>query len=135
MPLEYALKVDGFEPAANGMGAEDYDYGIRLERAGCKIFYNRNMLTLESEEAHFEEKPMRRESRMVTKDRLPDGYDGNRMSDHVLLNRVRNETQRTIPLLPENIRAARDRFLSTGMVEIPDGPKTDWKDGAELSTL
>ncbi len=135
MPLEYALKVDGFEPAANGMGAEDYDYGIRLERAGCPIFYNRNMLTLESEEAHFEEKPLRRESRMVTKDRLPDDYNGNRMSDHVLLNRVRGETSRILPLFPENLRAARDRFLSTGMVEIPEGPTTDWKDGTPLKDL
>ena len=135
VPLELALAVDGCEPACNGIGAEDYDFGIRLERAGGKFFYNRNMLTLESEEDHHTEASLPRESRLVTADRLPPGYVGSPMSDHVLLNRLRSETGRTLPLFPEGLRAMRANFLATGLVPIPRGPLTDWRDGTPLKEL
>lgn len=135
VPLALALTVDGFEPACNGMGAEDYDFGIRLERAGGKVFYNRNMLTLESEEAHGEEPSLPRESREVTTDFKPEGYEGSPMSDWVLRNRVYSETMRILPLMPENLLALRERYFATGLVPIPSGPSTDWKDGKALSEL
>lgn len=141
--VEDALRVDGFEPACNGEGGEDTDFGIRLERAGVKIFYNRNMLTLESEEGHHGEKSLPRERRLVTRDRLPDRYDSYQVrnqeekyySDHVLLNRLVNETERITPLFPENLRAIRTDFLATGMVPIPSGPAEDWRDGTPVSSL
>ncbi len=127
-----ALGIDGFEPACNSMGAEDYDFGIRAERAGAKFFLNRNMFTFESEEGHYGEASLPRASRTVTPDRLPEGYEGSTMSDHVLLNRVRNEN-RTLPILPEGLHAMRSRFLETGLVPIPTGPDTIWQDGCPLS--
>lgn len=141
--VEDLLRIDGSEPACNGEGGEDFDMGIRLERSGVKIFYNRNMLTLESEEGHHGEKSLPRERKLVKRDLLPAAYDSwdvhnqeeKYYSDHVLLNRVRHETERITPLLPEGLRAIRQEFLSTGMVPIPTGPTTDWRDGAELSSL
>lgn len=52
LPIEFAEKVNGFDELCDMVGMEDVEFGIRLERAGCPIFYNRNMLTYESEELH-----------------------------------------------------------------------------------
>lgn len=143
LPIEAALNIDGFAPENNGEGGEDFDFGIRLERSGVKLFYNRNMLTLESEEGHHGEKSLPRERRLVSRERLPSGYDSwdvhnqeeKYYSDHVLLNRVRYETDRIKPFLPEGLRAIRDEFLATGMVPIPREPTTDWRDGGLLKDL
>lgn len=143
LPIEAALSIDGFEPAANGEGGEDFDAGIRIERSGVKIFYNRNMLTLESEEGHHGEASLPRQRKLVSRDRLPAEYDGYKIpneaekyfSDHVLLNRVCNETERITPLLPEGLREMRARFLSTGIVTVPQGPGEDWRDGTPLKDL
>jgi len=143
LPIETALAVDGFEPACNGEGGEDFDFGIRVERSGIKIFYNRNMLTLESEEGHHDGESLPRERRIVNRDRLPAGYDAYQMpnqaekyySDHVLLNRVCNETSRITPILPEGLRTIRERFMMFGMVPIPRGPALDWRDNTPLELL
>jgi hypothetical protein len=143
VPLEAALEVDGNDAACNGQGAEDTDFGIRLERAGWPIFYNRNMLTLESEELHHDGSKLPQERKLVTPDRLPPGYESyvmpnhaeRHMSDHVVLNRLANETHRITPLLGENLRAARAHFQATGLVPIPRGDLTDWRDGTPLKDL
>lgn len=135
VPLEAALEVDGNDAACNGAGAEDYDFGIRLERAGWAFFYNRNMLTLESEEDHGGEASLPRAAKLVTPDRLPRGYSGNPMSDHVMLHRVCHETERILPILGDDLRVVRARFLATGLVPIPRAPQFDWRDGTPLSSL
>ena len=139
---ERIFTLDG-HPCGRPDGREDFDFGIRLERSGVKICYNRNMLTLESEEGHHGEPSLPRERRLVLKDRLPADYDSSPkpneaeayFSDHVLLNRVRNETTRVLPLFPEGLRAMRQEFLATGMVPIPAGPSEDWRDGTPLKDL
>lgn len=143
IPTEKALAIDGFEMACCGSGNEDSDFGIRLRRAGEVVKLNRNMLTLESEEGHFQEdfKPMaRRDRKKVSRDNLPAAYDSYQMpsqeekyfSDHVLINRVINEA-RIVPLLPQNLRGIRDRYLHSGIVDIPSGPTRDWRDDSPLS--
>jgi hypothetical protein len=141
--IEDLLRVDGSEEAANGSGGEDTDLGMRLERAGVKLYYNRNMLTLESEEGHHDGEILPRQRRLVSKDRVPASYESWKVhneaekywSDHVLLNRVCHETERITPIFPQNLRAIRDEFLATGMVPIPSGPLTDWRDGTDLALL
>lgn len=143
VPLEAALEVDGNDAACNGQGAEDTDFGMRLERAGYAIFYNRNMLTLESEELHHDGSKLPQERKAVTADRLPRGYGSYvvpnvaeaHMSDHVVLNRLCNETSRITPLMGENLRAARAHYQATGLVAIPREPQLDWRDGAPLKDL
>lgn len=143
VPLEAALEVDGNDAACNGQGGEDTDFGIRLERAGWPIKYNRNMLTLESEELHHDGSKLPQERKRVTPDRLPKAYDGYRlineaekyMSDHVMLNRLCNETDRILPLIGDNLRAARAHFMATGLVAIQRDVTTDWRDGQPLCEL
>lgn len=56
-------------------------------------------------------------------------------SDHVLLNRVRHETNRFTTLGGGDLRKSREEFLASGRAMIPEGPTTDWRDGADLRTL
>lgn len=136
VPLDLALKIDGFDPACNGLGCEDYDFGIRAERAGGEFKYNRNMLTLESEEGHHLDPSLPRESRLVTNDAfVPRGYEGSRMSDHVLTNRVIREHSRIQPLIPEHLAKQRQRLEQDGMVNVPREPLESWIDKKPLAEL
>jgi glycosyl transferase family 7 (putative galactosyltransferase) len=143
--LESALKIDGFEMACCGSGNEDSDFGIRLRRSGVKVMLNRNLFTMESEEDHHtqEFKSMAtRDRRAVIKENLPTAYESYQipnqaekyMSDHVLINRVVNEA-RIVPILPQNLRGMREKWLGTGLVDVPTGPKYDWRDNTPLSEL
>lgn len=134
-PLENLLQVDGCGLEVAAQGSDDYCLGIRLERTGLKVFLNKNCFTTESEEAHHVEPSLPRESKNVSTDRLPSGYTGSTMSDHVHLNRLRKEEERILPLFPLGLRAIRTEFLATGMVPIPSGPATDWRDGTPLQLL
>lgn len=135
VPLESLLQVDGCGLEVAAQGADDYDLGIRLERAGLKVFLNKNCFTIESEEGHHGEPSLPRESKNVPADRLPAGYKGSTMSDHVHLNRLCHETERIVPLFPLGLRAIRDEWLKTGLVPVPRGPEFDWRDGTPLKEL
>lgn len=134
MPVELLLTVNGFDEATDGQSAEDYDLGIRAQRAGGKFFYNRNMTTYESEEMHFLDAPLPRESKLVLPERLPAGYEGNPMSDHVMLNRVTRE-ERVTTLGGVSLRELRAQFLDTSFVPIPRTPDYDWRDGKPLAEM
>lgn len=135
VPLENLLAVDGCGYEVAAQGADDYDLGFRLERTGLTVYLNKNCFTTESEEAHHLDEVLPRESKLVSPEALPPGYDGNPMSDHVHLNRLRREIDRTLPLYPMGLRAIRDSFLATGMVPIPKGPEDDWRTGEPLGFL
>lgn len=136
VPLESALETDGCGLEVAAQGADDYCWGIRLERTGLKVFLNKNCWTTEDEDAHHMEPSLPRESKLVPADRLPHWYgDKNPMSDHVHLNRLWHETSRTLPLFPMGLRDIRDSFLGTGYVPIPSEPTTDWRTGLPLSDL
>lgn len=135
VPLENALQTDGCGLETAAQGADDYDWGIRLERTGLKVFLNKNCFTIESEEAHHTEPSLPRESKNMPSDRLPAGYTGSAMSDHVHINRLWREEDRILPLYPLGLRAIREQFLATGLVPIPTGPTEDWRTGEPLSSL
>lgn len=52
MRTEHLLQVSGWDEMCSGIGMEDVELGQRLHNNGCEVFYNRNMLTYESEELH-----------------------------------------------------------------------------------
>lgn len=143
MPLELLLRINGFEELASGEGGEDYCMGMRAERAGAQWWMNRNMQSWESEEAHHEEPSLPRERKIVTPDRLPPGYERwhhvnpaeRYYSDHVQLNRLRNEARIRTVAEWTNLRQAREEFLVSGRALIPTEPTTDWRDGAKLAEL
>lgn len=133
MPLEAALTVNGFDEICDGQGAEDYDFGMRVERAGYKLFYNRNMLTYESEEGH--STPGNQHFIRLSK---PMPYDGqyNIGSDHVLLRRVMRETDRVTTISNHyNLRELRNSALAGQPWPIMQNPQHDWRDGTPLSQM
>lgn len=48
-PLEYILRINGFDEKHNGVGYEDLDYGHRLEKCGIPIYYSSKVMFYESE--------------------------------------------------------------------------------------
>jgi hypothetical protein len=142
VPVDLAVKVDGFDAHCDGQGAEDYDFGIRLERAGGKFFYNRNMLTYESEEAHTEDQPATgadkpRLAKHVPPDRLPEclkaSYPDGLMSDHVMLQALIHEPGRFLPLGTNGIAELRAQWQRERTRPTPIGRAVDWRTGELLA--
>lgn len=49
MPLCWYFEVNGQNEMCDGLGGEDYDLGIRLERSGKELYYNKKMFIYESD--------------------------------------------------------------------------------------
>lgn len=134
LPLSLALTVDGFDEACDGQGAEDYDFGIRLERVTRNIFYSKQMFTYEDEDLHFAEGNAKfiRESKTLTERTSMKQFIGME-SDHAMLQNVlRSNTQ---PFIPNKLIDIRDR-LAKGYNEIADfRERTDWRDGTLMSDM
>lgn len=143
VPLEAALEVDGFDAAMNGQGGEDTDFGHRLERASWAVFLNQNLFTLEDEGLHHDGSKLPQERKLVPPHLLPKAYEHYRYaredekywSDHVVLNRLNNEPERILPLIGDNLRALRKRYMETGLVPVPAPGQIDWRTGLPLSEL
>lgn len=96
MPKEIFNQMGGFDDLCDSIGGEDYQFGIRLTHARHKIFYDRQMFTIESEELHNQPYLMLRDDRVLS----PDAYmerlrqlginrryaDGNWDSSHMILD-------------------------------------------------
>lgn len=72
MPLEFALDVNGFDELQAISSYEDCPFGIRLEKAGYKFFYDKRMFTIESIEHHVIDKALIRQDPEIGKDRYLD---------------------------------------------------------------
>lgn len=55
LPLITALKINGFDEICSMIGTEDTQFGIRLKRTGIDLFFDTDILTIESAEHHFTE--------------------------------------------------------------------------------
>lgn len=127
LPLELALRINGFEEKCDGTGMEDVEFGIRLERVGCKLFYNRNMCTFESEEHHVTDGNQKfvRESIMT-----PNGI----MSDWVIYNNVVFSKKSWADGNDFKLRELRDKIRSGQSFPIPE-KDYDWRTGGKLSEM
>ncbi len=70
IPKDIFNAVGGFDEICDSIGGEDYHFGVRLNFAGYKLFYDRSMYTVESEELHAQPFLMLREDRVLS----PDAY-------------------------------------------------------------
>jgi predicted GH43/DUF377 family glycosyl hydrolase len=59
-PRRLLVDVNGLDELCDSIGGEDVNLGIRLESAGAPIYYDRRMLTIESEELHRQGEPLLR---------------------------------------------------------------------------
>jgi hypothetical protein len=72
MPIDFYLSVNGQNEFCDSLGGEDYEFGIRLERQGYEIIYDRELLTYESSELHHtgsNSKVYRRADPVLTKEK------------------------------------------------------------------
>jgi hypothetical protein len=123
---ESFLQVNGFDELLDGQGGEDYDFGIRIERHGEKIFYNRNMTTYESEELH---------AQLPVMKRIIKAKDGSPDASVVCLNRVAKE-QRIIPMQNYyNLREERKSVLAGNLPTFYPQPTHHWYDNQPLSEM
>jgi hypothetical protein len=111
------------------MGFEDVITGIALQNAGYETWYDPKMLTLESEEAHFEEPPLFKTDK---------GVSPNDRS-HWALRTVQNGMKFFENSMPEGgIRRVRDNFLAGKgwpWPGIPVQPRHDPYDNQPLSEV
>lgn len=128
-PVEGFLEVNGWDEDADccGMGGEDYTCGLMLERAGYQLRYDRRMLTLESEELHHVEVPLKR---VIEKE--PNRLD----ASLVFLEMVkggRNKAPNYFP--PGGIQAERARVLAGAPFTVQRIPENSWYSGKRLADL
>lgn len=126
LPLDYAIRVGGQDEIYDSLGGEDWDFGIRLERAGFPIFYNRNARSYESEELHHE-------SNFSVFQRRIDKKMGDTHSSNILLKRLMEEPNRITPLGNQFTLSELKNYLEmTGKFPVPNYPTTHWPDGQKL---
>lgn len=118
-PVEALLTVNGLDENCDGLGSEDYCLGIRLENAGYTFRYDKRMMTLESEEAHFEEAPLRRTDK---------GVSPNDKS-HAILKMALESKYAPNYFGDGGIRALRNRVLRGDPFPTTQVPDRDFFDG------
>lgn len=133
--------VNGFDEICDSIGGEDYHLGIRLNHAGYKIWYDKRMLTIESEELHDQDYKMVRDDRLMDKDqymeklkqyrvnsRYSSGkYDSsNFILDVLMMTRQVNTIGNNYP-----IKHCRE----TKILPVHVSQKSHWFDNKELCTL
>lgn len=122
-PIEAFLRVNGYETVCDSMGFEDCITGMLVERtSGYQLRYDRRMLTLEDEGAHYEDEPfIRRDKGVSPNDR-----------SHAVLNEVLHRGQKmsiNAHYGPDGIRGLRARIQAGEKFPAPAGPLVDWYDG------
>jgi hypothetical protein len=125
VPMFFVCQTNGFDEVCDGLGSEDYDFGIRLGKAGCKIFYNRNMVTYESEELHYQLPVAKRIIKKV----------GNTDQSHILLQRVLQEPRITTIGNYYHFGELRQKILQGEEFPKILEPKHHWPDGQPLSEM
>lgn len=124
MPVEALLAVNGWpEDLCDGMGSEDYCTGIAMENNGYSFRYDRRMLTLESEEHHHIEKPLKRS------DYGKSPHDKSHKALQIAME-AKSFTQSF-----GSIRELRQSILNGGSFPIPTEPSTEWFTGTPLKDL
>lgn len=139
LPLEVALKVDGFESWCDRIGSEDTDFGMRVQRTGCPCYYNRNQCTLECADGHEREPSLKRDKCRVPAERLPKALEGafpqGLDSDHVLVKALISDGGRTQPLERNDLKGQRELWRKEGRFMEPACGAYDWASGLSLSQL
>lgn len=102
LPLELALKVDGFDESFDGQGGEDMDFGLRLGKQS-DVYYSKQMLVYEDEFLHFE-------SGNFKPDSVPKYCCQSDDMDMYLI-RLSQQSDRCLPFKINNFVQEREHFL------------------------
>ena len=124
-PIEVFLQINGYPEIADGMGYEDSVTGDAIRNNGCTIFFDKEMLTYESEEGHHEDKQFIRSD---------PGVSPNDKS-HALLDICNGANHFPNFFGPGGIRALRKRIQDGEPFPKMGIPEHDWFTGTPLREL
>lgn len=129
VPLELALDVNGVDEINDSIGGEDYDFGLRLERAGGEVWFCRTCATIEDEDAHHAEAPM------VRLDKPWAGPDGPYSSNKLLNTLMRDSGIIRARGNDFNLRVVREEVRKGGEWPRPPANMRHWVDNQLLSEM
>jgi glycosyltransferase involved in cell wall biosynthesis len=125
MPVEALLTIGGWTEFVDGMGSEDQMTGLTLQNAGFKLFYDKKMMTYESEELHHAEPGLGRTDKGIS----PDD------KSHRALNIILSGTKFFDNYYAGGIRAERERVQRGEPFTIRNNPQHDWFDSQRISEM
>lgn len=129
-PIERLLEINGYpeDSDSTGVAGEDTAVGVALANRGHKIFYDRRMLTYESEEHHYQPPVMLRTNKKNEGTATTNGAEHPNHKDHLFVhhNRVKLEFENYFG--PAGIRGLRDRVLRGQPIPATVAPTIDWFD-------
>lgn len=145
-PLSMAIEVDGYDEKYDGQGgSEDCDFGVRLERAGCKIVHVPSCLVYQILDTHTpvegfvsnawptESSQPRKQKERVLKDGIP------HYANELLIQELMEDPFRVVPQqrLQSTLFEMRLNFMVDGYNSFPrESPITqDWRDGQPLEEI
>ena len=124
-PIDVFLRINGYPEIADGMGYEDSVTGDAIRNSGSTIFFDKEMLTYESEEGHHEDRSFIR---------ADPGISPNDKS-HALLNICEGASHFPNFFGPAGIRALRARIQAGEPFPKMGIPEHDWFTGTPLKDL
>ena len=139
-PLKYLLMVDGYDEIYNSQsGGDDCDLGLRVERAGCKVFYNPEcfvyqiMTTHEAicnnEASGWPKGPDKQKELQLRSGRVA-------YSNEMLIQNLLDDKDRIWTVGNEYpIKDLRERALLTGTFPTEFAIEKHWVDGQPLSEM
>jgi len=137
-PVERFLEVNGWAEICDsgGLGLEDCSMGIAWANHGHQLWYDRRMLTYESEERHFQQPSMRRIDKKKDGTVTIPGYGTHPDEKGHHLVRVLSKAKRfTNYFEPGGIERLRQRILSGEPFPVILEPRHDWHDSQPLEQL
>lgn len=105
MPLESALRINGFDCLTDSIGYEDGIFGIRLERDGNKFFYDKRLFTVESNDHPQKDFTVKRVDKMLGEEKYMQALNKlgiqrttfsepfNKDCSHILIDVARQKTK------------------------------------------
>jgi hypothetical protein len=123
LPLEWALKVNGYDMTCDGISMEDVIFGLQLQNNGYPIYFDRRMMIIEDRTPENCLPIMYREDR---------GVSPNDKS-HAMLAKLRVLKAAIHLPVGANLRAIRDGFRDGKPPPIP--PKQTWLDWWDSSVI
>jgi hypothetical protein len=131
-PLEAALEIDGYDETYDGQGgSEDSDHGVRLDRAGVKVFYCAQAPLYQLMETH--EEVCHSKARMQ-KTRVLAGDGLEHYANEYLIEILHGRTGYR-PLTPTLLPVLREWAQAGEELPFIKYPVMDWRDGEMLEDM
>ena len=120
LPLEWVLRVGGFDETCDGLSFEDSPFGLMLQNNNFPIYFDPRMKIIE------DRTPGQCEPIALRRDK---GVSPNDKS-HALLKKLKDLKH---VLLPPDLRGIRAMVQAGKSFPAPTTPATDWYDGQQIN--